>query len=456
MSQSESEAAGTDAAVRAQYEEFPYPARVPEDERTNLIVRTFARLDSVSHHCYGGRQDFRRFRVLAAGGGAGDSTIFWGEQLRGRGASEVVYLDLSSASMSIAQRRAEIRQLDNVHWVNDSLLNLPRLGLGQFDFVDCTGVLHHLEDPQAGLDALVSVLAPGGAMNLALYALYGRTGVYQVQALMRLVNAPEEGSSRRVANTRTMIENLPPYHWVNLAKSAGFTLGDLSNDAGVFDMFLHPRDRAYTIMQVHELLDGSGLELAGEPGTYYGQRQYLPETFVKDPELRERIAHYPLRRRQAIAEVMSGRLSMHELYAVRAGEGGRGARVTDTALVPWEGMDRGRAARAPRRLRRTAGGRLRYHAPRRSRQAVGNPENQVDSVLPAADRRAAQHRGALRSREGGRPRRERRRAHACLRRLLHESKPRSRPIPAPSGQPCVPTAQRNARALGGVTTKWRK
>ncbi|HXJ23818.1 MAG TPA: class I SAM-dependent methyltransferase, partial [Polyangia bacterium] len=337
----ESAAGETDAAMRAQYEEYPYPARVPENERANLIVRTSARLDSVSHHCYGGRQDFRRFRVLAAGGGTGDSTIFWGEQLRGRGASEVVYLDLSGASMSIAQRRAEIRQLDNIRWVNDSLLNLSRLGLGQFDFIDCTGVLHHLEDPQAGLDALVSVLAPGGAMNLAVYGLYGRTAVYQVQELMRLVNAPEETASHRVANTRSVLESLPPYHWVNVAKSAGLPHGDLSSDAAVFDTFLHPRDRAYTITQVHELLDRSGLELAGEPGSYYEQLHYLPETFVRDPALRERLAHYPLRRRQAIAEIMSGRLSMHEFYAVRAGEGGRGAQVTDTTLVPWEGMDVG-------------------------------------------------------------------------------------------------------------------
>src|SRR5262249_34285762 len=70
-------------------------------------------------------------------------------------------------------------------------------------------------------------------------------------------------------------------------------------------------------------------------------RQYLPETFIKDPALRDRVAHYPLRRRQAIAEVMSGRLSMHEFYAVRAGENERGARVTDTTLVPWQGMDVG-------------------------------------------------------------------------------------------------------------------
>jgi SAM-dependent methyltransferase len=341
MSQSESNAAGRDAAVHAQYEEYPYPARDPEDERTHLIVRSTARLDSVSHHCYGGRQDFRGFRVLAAGGGTGDSTVFWGEQLRGRGASEVVYLDLSSASLSIARQRAEIRQLDNIRWVTDSLLNLPGLGLGQFDFIDCTGVLHHLEDPQAGLDALVSVLAPGGAMNLAVYGLYGRTAVYLVQDLMRLVNAPEDDSGRRVANTRTLLESLPPYHWVNVARNARLPVGDVSSDAALFDTFLHPRDRAYTITQVHELLDGSGLELTGEPGTHYEQLHYLPETFVRDPALRERLAHYPPRRRQAIAEVMSGRISMHEFYAVRAGEGGRGARVTDTTLVPWEGMDVG-------------------------------------------------------------------------------------------------------------------
>jgi len=57
------------------------------------------------------------------------------------------------------------------------------LGLGPFDFINCCGVLHHLAVPEQGLDALLSQLRPGGAMNLMVYGEIGRTAVYQIQEL---------------------------------------------------------------------------------------------------------------------------------------------------------------------------------------------------------------------------------------------------------------------------------
>ena len=54
-----------------------------------------------------------------------------------------------------------------------------------FDLIVCTGVLHHLADPDAGLRALRSVLKPEGAMYLMVYAPYGRTGVYMLQDYCR-------------------------------------------------------------------------------------------------------------------------------------------------------------------------------------------------------------------------------------------------------------------------------
>ena len=70
-----------------------------------------------------------------------------GEQLNSTN-SETMYFDFSKTSMSIAQIRAKSRRLSNIVWVIDWIENLPRLGLGRFDFVGCTGVLHHLKSPQ--------------------------------------------------------------------------------------------------------------------------------------------------------------------------------------------------------------------------------------------------------------------------------------------------------------------
>ena len=66
-------------------------------------------LENLNHYLYQGDQDFLHgFRVLIAGGGIGDTTMFLAEQLNHTDA-EIVYLDFSPASLKIAQERAAIR-----------------------------------------------------------------------------------------------------------------------------------------------------------------------------------------------------------------------------------------------------------------------------------------------------------------------------------------------------------
>ena len=66
--------------------------------------------------------------------------------------------------------------LTNIEFVTGDLLTAPERG--EFDYIDSTGVLHHLPDPQAGFDALARAIAPGGGFGCMVYAPYGRTGVY--------------------------------------------------------------------------------------------------------------------------------------------------------------------------------------------------------------------------------------------------------------------------------------
>lgn len=178
-------------AVRAQYEGYPYPHRDPTDERRRLFVTSLDSIAKISHFCFRGSRDLRQSsRILVAGGGTGDAIIYLAEQLRGSD-SELVYVDMSAASMAVAQQRAETRGLENISWIRGSLLELADMQVGEFDYINCSGVLHHLADPSAGLEALKSVLKPDGCLGLMVYAQYGRTGIYQMQELMRLINADE-------------------------------------------------------------------------------------------------------------------------------------------------------------------------------------------------------------------------------------------------------------------------
>ena len=63
------------------------------------------------------------------------------------------------------------------------------------------GVLHHLSSPQAGLDALTSVLKPDGGMNLMVYGELGRRGIYDFHDMYRLLGEAQH----RSADTRLLI-----------------------------------------------------------------------------------------------------------------------------------------------------------------------------------------------------------------------------------------------------------
>ncbi len=174
--------------VKDHYLDYPYPYRNPEDDKNRLLKIYGDYLGEINHWLFNGKEDFKKgFRILIAGGGTGDSTVYLAEQLKDTDA-EIVYLDFSKNSMKLAQERAKNRGLKNIKWINDSILNLSDLNLGKFDYIQCSGVLHHLESPDNGLRALVDVLSDRGGINVMVYAQIGRTGVYQIQDLMKKVN----------------------------------------------------------------------------------------------------------------------------------------------------------------------------------------------------------------------------------------------------------------------------
>lgn len=301
--------------VRKQYEEYPYPERNPLDEKKRLVAVGTDCLDLINHYSHAGHKDFSKgIRVLVAGGGTGDSTIFLAEQLRNSD-SEIIYVDISKASMKIAQERASIRGLNNITWMQESLLNIPSLDLGKFDHISCTGVLHHLEDPIAGVKSLESVLAENGAIHIMVYARYGRTSIYQMQELMRLINHNEVGLSAEIKNARRVLKELPPNHWHKLANMHDDNLPDIE----FYDLYLHSQDRAYTVPELYQFAESANLELVQFMGLGIvgGNEIYKPEFYIQDKRICSSLKQLNVMQRQAIAEIFNGRIIMHSFNLTR-------------------------------------------------------------------------------------------------------------------------------------------
>ena len=329
-----------DDGVREQYEAYPYPPRDPADESDRLITGSPSHLLEIDHYLFAGGRDFDRpFRALVAGGGTGDATVMLAQQLADIGsAGEIVYLDISGSALEVARARIEARNLTNVVFRHGSIAELPRLDLGAFDYIDCCGVLHHLDNPAAGLETLRDALAPDGGMGLMLYAPLGRTGVYHAQAMLGMIGEHAK-PAEKVALARQLLAQLPPTNW--LKRNPFVSDHATQGDAGLYDLLLHSRDRAYTVMEVADLVAQAELRLV----TFVDPVRYDPALYLKDADLIQRIHALPALQRCAFAELLCGNMRVHVFYVVRADDGRTTVASPETQdMVPvLRGFD-GRAA----------------------------------------------------------------------------------------------------------------
>jgi SAM-dependent methyltransferase len=306
----------TDTSLAAQYEAYPYPERDPRDERRRLVVGSPSHLREIDHWVFGAtRPADRPLHALVAGGGTGDGTIMLAAQLAAaQRPGTVTYLDRSAAALAVARARAEARGLTNITFHAGSLLDLPAMGLGPFDYIDCCGVLHHLPEPAAGLRALLAVLAPGGGLGLMVYAPHGRTGVYMLQDALRSLAPPAQPPAQRLDIARRVMRTLPESAWLRFNRNFADHL--TGGDAGLYDLLLNPRDRAYDVPAFAALLADAGLSVAA----WMEPMRYDPASYTTDPKLRALAAGLDPVARAALAENLCGNIANHVVYCRRASE----------------------------------------------------------------------------------------------------------------------------------------
>ena len=306
-----------DRDLAAQYEAYPYPAREPRDEAKRLVIGSPSHLREIDHWVFGARRPRSvPLRALVAGCGTGDGAIMLAQQMADAGRpGHVLCVDRSAQALAIARARAAARELGNIGFRQESLQGLPQLDLGRFDYIDCCGVLHHLPDPDRTLADLRELLAPGGGIGLMVYAPHGRTGVYMLQDALGLLAPVGDSPASRLEIARRTLRHLPATAWLRANSNFGDHLS--GGDAGLYDLLLNSRDRAYDVPALFSMLDRAGLEAACllEPG------RYDPALLLPDARLRARVATLADRARAALAEALAGNMNTHIAYLRRRGEG---------------------------------------------------------------------------------------------------------------------------------------
>jgi SAM-dependent methyltransferase len=244
------------------------------------------------------------FSVLVAGCGTSQAAK---HAMRWPGA-QVVGIDFSATSVRSTETLKRKYQLNNLQVRQLPVERATELGK-TFDQIVCTGVLHHLPDPDIGLRALRDVLAPGGAMQLMVYAPYGRAGVYMMQEFCRRMGlrANDDGIRSLIG----ALKALPPAHpLATLLREAP----DFQQEAALADALLHPQDRAYSVPQLFEYIERAGLAF----GRWLRQAPYTARCGVpaRIPQARQMIQLPPVEQYAAV-ELFRGTMARHSAIVHR-------------------------------------------------------------------------------------------------------------------------------------------
>jgi SAM-dependent methyltransferase len=232
--------------------------------------------------------------------------------------ARVVGIDVSPTSLEHTETLKRKYNLTNLVTHQLPIENVAKLDM-RFDLIVCTGVLHHLADPDAGLHALRSVLRPEGAMNLMVYAPYGRTGVYMMQEYCRRLGV---GTSKEEIDDLTVALKLMPQHHPLLATVRGSR--DSLNAEALVDALLHPRDRAYSVPELLDFIERNELTL----GRWHWQAPYLPQCgLIAEAPHASRLLTLPEREQYLAMELWRGLMTIHSLVVHRSDVNNDGLKI---------------------------------------------------------------------------------------------------------------------------------
>jgi SAM-dependent methyltransferase len=295
---------GTGDSVQAFYDLHPYPPPVDDLEGYRQRWQDEGRRRADYHLHWPDRAYRVDLTVLVAGCGTSQAAK---HALR-QPAYHVVGIDISETSVRHTQALKRKHGLSNLEVYQLPVERVGELGCC-FDKIVCTGVLHHLPNPEAGLRALREVLEPDGAMQLMVYAAYGRAGVYMLQEYCRRLGIGHtEAEIRDLAATLT---GLPHGH--PLARLLGES-PDFQRKDALADALLNPQDRAYTVPQLLNLIEHCGLIF----GRWVRQAPYLPQCgdLARTPH-GPRLVQLPPAEQYAAVELFRGTMLRHSLIAYR-------------------------------------------------------------------------------------------------------------------------------------------
>lgn len=187
----------------------------------------------------------------------------------------ITAVDLSRTSLAYAIRKTREHGLTQIDFRHGDILDVSRLGR-QFDFIESSGVLHHMKDPVAGWKALLSCLKPGGRMQIGLYSKLAREAVIRTRDYIEKKGyAADIDGIRQLRRDMLSLPDSDPLKRIAQQR-------DFYATSECRDLVFHIQEYNYTLPEIAAILDELGLTFLGFKASSQIQSLYR-EKYPADP-----------------------------------------------------------------------------------------------------------------------------------------------------------------------------
>ena len=136
----------------------------------------------------------------------------------------------------------------------------------RFDYIVCTGILHHLESPEKGLEFLKRHLTNDGIIYLMLYSECGRFFQSLVSKTIKLLQNNQQDFSEGITIGKQFLKTLPDSHPIlsryNRSYEASVNVINkdfADSDAQFIDAYINANERKYNIEELFSFIENSAL-----------------------------------------------------------------------------------------------------------------------------------------------------------------------------------------------------
>ena len=248
--------------IKKQYTVYPYPPIPLGTLEEEVLYST--NYEFVNYLCTSIYKPHKNIKILDVGCGTGFSTLKLAQQ---NPLASITAIDISSASIKIAKERLKTAGIkaNRVNFIEADLMLLKNMD-EQFDYIVCTGVLHHMESPKKGLNFIKKHLKEDGIIYLMLYSEYGRYYQRLMRKAINLFQTNKNNIKEGIAIGKEILTILPEGHPIlsRYQRSYQASLNVINkefadSESQFVDAYINAKERTYNIDELFDFIESNGL-----------------------------------------------------------------------------------------------------------------------------------------------------------------------------------------------------